>query len=792
MCWNKQLQLLILALAILQTADGRARDRTGAISTDGKYFAVANKDGTVAVWDTSALRLVRILGEAIVGPEVAAVDFSLDGTLLATGHNQPTFDGIGFPLGTKSLIRLWNLPTGEKRKEFTASGRMNSFRIDPRGKDVVAAYARELVFYDLATGKILKQFSGPFAEDVLTLDFSPDGRYLLTGASENGTVAIWSLNSGSVLYSVKIGSRIVTSVRFAPSGKKFSTVGDSGDVTCWDFESGKPDLTLHHGPEALSVGVSQDSCIIATGASDSQIKLTNIATGKPGNSLSGHSASVRFVGFLRGDAHIASVSDDGTARIWSLRNGKSVSLMSKGMDWACFSPDGYFDASRSGSGLVHVVNGLEVFTMGQFALRYNRPDLLLSNTDLGTLDLVRFFEGQYQRRLRRHGFSEQMLRDDRHAPEIQIQAQHQVGRALHVSFLVTDSAHPIHSYNVNANGVPIFGQLGKRLSLKRHEIEEVVELEPGNNQIEITCVNSAGATGVSPIIASRLEQPRKHRLFYLGFGVSKYRDSSLDLNYAHKDAIDLQNVFAGMKGEFTEIVSRVTTNEGVTVKAIESAKRLLEASEIQDTVIVFIAGHGMHDKDREATYYYLTHEAKLTDLRNTAAKFELFENLLDGIPARRKLLLMDTCDSGDMDSVVFPHLRTDEKIRQLRARAIRGVSVQQQGSANARVKEFLYERDRFIVADLLRRTGAVVISSCRGGEFSYESNQIENGIFTHAVLTTLLNGAGDVYRDRGQIDANELLQSVSLIVNRKTSGMQNPTMDRENVHQRILLPVKGR
>ena len=33
-----------------------------------------------------------------------------------------------------------------------------------------------------------------------------------------------------------------------------------------------------------------------------------------------------------------------------------------------------------------------------------------------------------------------------------------------------------------------------------------------------------------------------------------------------------------------------------------------------DTVVVFIAGHGVYDRTGEATYYYLTHEADLADL----------------------------------------------------------------------------------------------------------------------------------------------------------------------------------
>ncbi len=96
-------------------------------------------------------------------------------------------------------------------------------------------------------------------------------------------------------------------------------------------------------------------------------------------------------------------------------------------------------------------------------------------------------------------------------------------------------------------------------------------------------------------------------------------------------------------------------------------------------------------------------------------------------------------------------------------------------------------KDRFVHVDLARRAGAVVPSSARGGEYSYESKTIENGFFTEAVLEAL-GGKGDADGDQ-RLDSWELRDFVSQRVTEMTGGRQHPTVDRDNIHARISLPI---
>jgi hypothetical protein len=179
---------------------------------------------------------------------------------------------------------------------------------------------------------------------------------------------------------------------------------------------------------------------------------------------------------------------------------------------------------------------------------------------------------------------------------------------------------------------------------------------------------------------------------------------------------------------------------------------------------------------------YVTYETDVKRLGETAASFELIEDLLAGIAPRRKLFLMDTCESGDTDEG-GPSSGPGQ--RGLHARNIRSLVLE---GAEVRPRTYLYDHERLIESDLTRRTGAIVFSSSRGSEASYELDALANGAFTKAIKEAL-GGAADSDGD-GEVSTEELRAYVERSVPALTGDRQHPTVDRDNPAMSFGFPVR--
>src|SRR5205807_1105745 len=72
------------------------------------------------------------------------------------------------------------------------------------------------------------------------------------------------------------------------------------------------------------IALSPDGKMLATAASDKQVLLWQVPTGKELQALRGHQGWVHAVAFMPGGRALASASQDGTVRLWDAATGKEV------------------------------------------------------------------------------------------------------------------------------------------------------------------------------------------------------------------------------------------------------------------------------------------------------------------------------------------------------------------------------------------------------------------------------------------------------------------------------------
>jgi WD40 repeat protein len=158
----------------------------------------------------------------------------------------------------------------------------------------------------------------------------------------------------------------VTKVAFSPNGKLLAIIsGDYHEATVrlWDIAAGEIVLTIPVSGDVTGVSFSPDGKFLTTwGGND--IDLWAASTGKLLKSLAGHTKEVSMAVFSPDSQFIASASKDGTARVWSVTTGNTVSeIKVPQSSWGSpevlsivFSPDGNILATGNDSGLIHLWN----------------------------------------------------------------------------------------------------------------------------------------------------------------------------------------------------------------------------------------------------------------------------------------------------------------------------------------------------------------------------------------------------------------------------------------------------
>ncbi|MBN2344450.1 MAG: caspase family protein [Deltaproteobacteria bacterium] len=805
------------------------------LSKDGRILAVPDADFRIRLFDTSTREEVRRLGENI-GMFTTIRPSPVDSRL-----------AVGSSLG---LFQLWDLFSLSLDKTFTGLGNNERFKsldfspdgrvlftstkISARQNDAVTNASR---FWDVQSGKLIRTETSPgYAYDVVS--YMPDKKHFFRPTYKQfdvldaNTLQVKAHFGDSMLqYKVPVGRYGVVGY-FSEKGIrstgdlvllhgsnyeqrtvidhislgfytdfKIAAVDDHRFIALFDDQFHVYDLRRRvkiqqfparwtHECSEEDLYVSEDGAYAAlthrTHSHDKcpEIVVMDIAKGEIA-SESAADGLIYSAAFFDGHRFFLYTDESGGIVVWNIEENTRIWMVSDGAEWIVYTEDGFFTASRNGGRLVAAVTDMHGYRIEQTAIRNNRPDIIMQRMKLGSDEMVEAFYTLYLKRVAKYGFDEDQLSYVfGAAPKVHIREKKRRGRFLDVTFSAADDVAEVDSYNIYVNDVPLFGMEGKRMSSRT--VHETVQLHTGSNKIEISARNALGIESLREHFIEKYQTPEKGDLYYIGFGVSKYDDSNMNLKFAAKDAEDLGRVFRQNGALFNEVHVKTYTNDKVNGKAFRDAAALLKKSTVDDTVVVFVAGHGLYDIEGDFEYYYLLSTSKLDRLERTAVNYQQIESLLEGISARRKILLLDTCQSGAFDEqdVLDVSAQADKA-----GVAPRGIRRKQNPRKQKDLQRALVKQSgRYIYNDLFRRTGAIVFSSSRGNEFSYESDRYQNGNFTEAIIGSLTNGEADANRDR-KISTNELRDYVMKTVSRTTDGLQHPVVDRDNLEMVFYFPL---
>ena len=244
---------------------------------------------------------------------------------------------------------------------------------------VTSSYDKAARIWDVSDGTQTAILSGHQGV-VETAEFSADGSRVLTTARD-GTARIWDAISGKQLFALPVGGNWPTAI-FSPSGNRVLTAAENSEASLWDARTGERVLRVQSGQAPLAaftpdgssfatfqgrLGARSDWVVSIWNAEDGRLKHVlkirtspstvafspeggrmviggwgPISFGNPSSlwdvsketeiaTLAGHKSDTQLQGvmFSHDGRRIATVSLDGSARLWDGQSGRLVDVLGR-------------------------------------------------------------------------------------------------------------------------------------------------------------------------------------------------------------------------------------------------------------------------------------------------------------------------------------------------------------------------------------------------------------------------------------------------------------------------------
>ncbi|MCC7297262.1 MAG: caspase family protein [Bacteroidia bacterium] len=459
--------------------------------------------------------------------------------------------------------------------------------------------------------------------------------------------------------------------------------------------------------------------------------------------------------------------DSGTVDYDLINNDKGYALVSKNQGMLCTKGSSDLVAFQSVyDGEPRLVPG------GEFEAEFNKPHHILSDLDCTNKSIIGAYAQAYDKRMTRLGQSKISTQTGIPLPSCKvgmIDGTLVTGSAIQSLKVKYESGVPIRALYVEQNGCPNGGPAGYRIhpdSALSGVYGLKVTMVPGINRLSFYVVDTMGRQSIPDYKEVNLvDFYVTPRTYYIGIGVSNYKDSNYNLHYAAKDIRDMCNWVAKWPNSIVDTF----INEKSLWDSIGRVRNMLKSLNPWDKVIVSFSGHGMLAKDLE--FYIALNDMDFSHPEKNGLKLDSLLALLDQTSALQKLVLLDACHSGEIDKEGKVISVTDSL-----AKDARGYNIVVNKKPQ-RIDAFEFMKSHF--EDAASANGVVVISAAGGEEYALESRDWENGVFTYALLNCLFNKTGDLDKN-SKISISELKNYLMTVVPELTNNQQRPTMRKEN------------
>ena len=251
------------------------------------------------------------------------------------------------------------------------------------------------------------------------------------------------------------------------------------------------------------------------------------------------------------------------------------------------------------------------------------------------------------------------------------------------------------------------------------------------------------------IPTAREEKKRLPRIWLFAVGISKYKHHNIDLSYASRDALDFYNFMLSSGSEHIKSQRAVLllNNQATRANIIGKFTRFMKRTMPEDVVIVYLATHGLPDPEINELNF-VAYDTDLNNLLATGVSQSDIARALTYGRAKKVLIILDSCHSGQLESRIF-----------VAKRAILVTSM-----------------NSFLIQLTAARDGVAILSASSAAELSEEGEQYGggHGAFTYYLLEAL-RGKGDT-NGNGIVTLREAYDHIYRNVAETTEGRQHPEL----------------
>jgi len=641
--------------------------------------------------------------------------------------------------------------------------------------------------FDAHTGQPLSQFSRKRVEEKVRYGFFSDDNKMFVSVtySEKDPAIVWDLKTDEMITALQFDKDLTISyASFSSDYQWLALYGFSyikkGAIYIYDLKENTliTTIPLNNEQDIMSGDISPDKSMVCYSDANANFNVYDIRSKKTIYTIKEAGNYVRAAIFTPDSKAVVLSTNDNLVKVVDL-GSKKIRYSFFPVDstgYISLIPTGYYQGTPDAIKLLHYVTpDLKVISFEQLDVKYNRPDKVLMAAGNKDSMLIKSYRRAWEKRIKKLNIDTTTFRDNYSVPycdilnrdEIEV-AQRRSDISIHI--VAHDSLYKLDRFNIWVNESPVFGQRGisiRKMGRNHLDTVIVIRLSQGENRIEASVINVNGTESYRMPVLTRYDPAVKQavRTHFIGIGIDRFQNSNYNLQYSTKDIRDLAAAFRRSYG--SDLVIDTLFNSSVTVENVQKLKRSLLSTTVNDRVIIAYSGHGLLSKNFD--YFLSTYAIDFEKPEQKGLPYDDLEDLLDSIPARQKLMLIDACHSGEVDKEELKRIDNANSVN-TNAKGAKPVAYETEGRLGM---ENSFELMQHIFVNVGKSTGATVISAAGGTQFALERGDLENGVFTYSILEAM--------EKNKTIKISELKKIVGARVLELTNGMQKPTSRNETI-----------